>query len=160
MIDQLDIRKEELTSAMKQVLLRLAVESSNSRVFKVVVVISNVEVRDIVLGLNSGEKVIAVNQAREFCWSNEMLQQLCDQSFTNWPAPDRERLTALVAKAGTPSLVMALWRSLRFTSRFPYGRRHNEIKKEYGKKISHKLKEWKAFDDSVVDVLKIYADHD
>lgn len=157
-IDQLDVSRERLTTAMEESLVKLATESSNSRIFKVVVVISNVETRDAVLKLNSGEKIVAINQGREFFWTTEMLLQLCGYQLPHWSEADREQLTALVAQAGAPSTLMALCHKVRFTSRFPSGMRLEEIQKDLSTKISMKLSAWDAFDRSPVVVWTVYRD--
>ena len=114
-IDQMDDGKDDITTSIKLVLSRLATESSNSRMFKVIVVVSKVNIRDLILELNSGEKIVAFNQPREFFWTVAMLEQLCELRLPNWPTRDRQRLTALVSKAGSPALLMGLCHSPLYT---------------------------------------------
>lgn len=94
--DQQDFHANEITSAMKDFIIRLAPESRNLKRFKVVVVVSDAETMDLVCSCNGGQKILPAIYASEFKWDENKMKELAD-SIIATDDPIKSELVNLLA---------------------------------------------------------------
>lgn len=100
------MKKDELTPELRSFITYLATNSRNFRQYRVLFLVSNPEVLEVILALNGGEKFALAIDPKEFKWDLDCCRQLMHNKLVNYrEKADIERAVTLCAPASCAGVV-------------------------------------------------------
>lgn len=142
-IDQIDFQstESELSKELHLYLTELATDSSNSKIFKIILCVSNAKVTSGILKCNGFEKFQQICSYEDLAWGDVQLHTFIDMKLAGISNSDKETLKKLAATCkNSPGLVMKTVDSLaNITSISDWGTLERYAQKSEAS--------WKEFDE-------------
>jgi hypothetical protein len=145
-LDQIDLAAVDLNRDMLLYIVSLATDSRNSKVYNVIICVSNPEVYESILELNGRDKIKPMfTSTFTFKWNSSQMDNFIKLCLPYWSPENRNKLIALCGPAHSPGV---LWTAINMIKNREYSE-FNLITKDELKTIlidvNAKVKLWKKF---------------
>lgn len=116
-IDQVDNTACRLNELSREYIVRLATESSNSKIYSIKLCVSNPETFQEIIELNGGEKIRPIfPYMGAMKWNNNQMDQFVSENLSHWTISDRKLISGMCAPACSPGV---FWSAVRVLKRYP-----------------------------------------
>ena len=115
--DQVDNGPGRLNELSREYIVHLATDSRNSKVFSIIICVSNPETFQEILQLNGGDKIKSIfPYMGTMKWNYNQMEQFVSENLSHWTLSDRKLVSDMCAPARSPGV---FWSAIRILKRYP-----------------------------------------
>ena len=116
-IDQVDNTPSRLNELSREYIVHLATDSRNSKIYSIILCVSNPETFREILKLNGGDKIKPIfPYMGTMKWNNNQMEQFVSENLSHWTLTDRKLISDMCAPACSPGV---FWSAIRVLKRYP-----------------------------------------
>ena len=146
--DQCDLKLHHLQPGMEDYIVSIATDSRNTKLFQVIICISNSDVfAKMVMNYNNGEKICQLCLPSTMKWTPDFIKTYINKSLPHWSSNDREKLVTLFANVQSPGPVWNALQSIEIGDLRRFDDLGDGIRSQIQIAVTTLKKSWQGFDE-------------